>query len=189
LLGGLSGGLSGGLLVGASLRAHPRPGQRSALWSGCGSRLLLRVSADGLPGCGWVAVRLVHLGMKRASKGVIGGRPPARRTIRTRPPELARTGAGEVGVGGRSGRERSEQEEEGAAAIAALLRRKRASERVVGGRPPEPPLRPARSHMRSADPHMNSAAQPPHPPRRKTLRTRPPGWRARTSVHDGTCLM
>jgi hypothetical protein len=44
-----------------------------------------------------------------------------------------------------------------------LLLEKRASEGVVGGRPPEPPPRPARSHMRSvasacARPHM-----PPQP--------------------------
>jgi hypothetical protein len=61
-----------------------------------------------------------------------------------------------AGAGRIEGRERSEHEEEGAAAEAilraALLRQERAESRVVGGRPPEPPLRPARSHM------------PPHSP-------------------------
>jgi hypothetical protein len=50
---------------------------------------------------------------------------------------------------------------------AALLRQERAESRAVGGRPPEPPLRPARSHMCSAAlvlgrtcarPHLCSAA-------------------------------
>jgi hypothetical protein len=35
---------------------------------------------------------------KRASERAVGGRPPARKTLRTRPPELARAGAGEVHV-------------------------------------------------------------------------------------------
>jgi hypothetical protein len=52
------------------------------------------------------------------------------------------------------GRERSEQEEVGAAA-AAFLRRRRAESRAVGGRPPSPPLLPARSHVCSvADPNL-----------------------------------
>jgi hypothetical protein len=42
------------------------------------------------------------LRQKRASETAVGGRPPARKTLRTRPPELARTGAGEVGVALRS---------------------------------------------------------------------------------------
>jgi hypothetical protein len=77
---------------------------------------------------------------------------------------LSRPAAAEAGS--IEGRERSEQEEEGAAATRlswarskkedapslARLRQKRASEVVVGGRPPEPPLRPAGPHM------------PPHPP-------------------------
>jgi hypothetical protein len=51
-------------------------------------------------------------------------------------------------------------EEEGAAAVAARLWQMRAESRVVGGRPPEPPLLPARSHMCSAcaQPHTCSAA-------------------------------
>jgi hypothetical protein len=59
--------------------------------------------------------------------------------------------------GGR-GRERSEREE------GALLRRERAGTGAVGGRPPEPPLRPARSHrlahvLGRTGSHMCSAAQ------------------------------
>jgi hypothetical protein len=58
-------------------------------------------------------------------------------------------------VCGGSGCERSEHRED------ARLRRKRVSGGVVGGRPPEPPLLPARSHM------------PPHPSRCRRGRTRP----------------
>jgi hypothetical protein len=61
------------------------------------------------------------LRQKRAESRAVGGRPPARKTLRTRPPELARTGAGEVGVGGRSGRNIGPS----------------------GGDPPNPPLPPA----------------------------------------------
>jgi hypothetical protein len=50
------------------------------------------------------------------------------------------------------------------------LRRERASGGVVGGRPPEPPLRPARSRMRS----VLGGLSKKYPPPRKPLRTRPP---------------
>jgi hypothetical protein len=74
-------------------------------------------------------------------------------------PSAAETGSpGERKRAGGSGTPRptpaTDDDERGAPTptrvAAALLRQKRASERVVGGRPPEPPLRPARLHTCSA---------------------------------------
>jgi hypothetical protein len=77
----------------------------------------------------------------------------------TRAGEGKRRGGARAKRGGRERSERASEKNgarlrrEGARASeknGALLRRERASDGAVGGRPPEPPPRPARSHMRSA---------------------------------------
>jgi hypothetical protein len=82
--------------------------------------------------------RKKHLRQKRASEGAGGG---ARERSECEPRgSLSRQ---KRARGGWRGHERSECEG------GALPRQKRASEGVVGGRPPEPPPRPARLHARS----------------------------------------
>jgi hypothetical protein len=74
--------------------------------------------------------------------------------------------AGAGRIPGWRGRERSEQEEEGAAAVAALLWQERAGSWAVGERPPEPPLRPAKSHggLPTTCFYCARYARPPFPP-------------------------